>query len=362
MIKSIFALGIKKNKLLALPLVLLSFGIFFFAMTLIPIIIYPKGRMIDIFKKEVYGDLIVHIETDKLGVITPQFININILYDPSVLAISTFKDDSVFDEISSLKIVSSVMKRTISKTKRSHSAKYYYLNEEKSLQPLTIYLQSAGIDFALADEFYKDNKYAIYPSLANKSEGIMIREKDYNNLKKRGIVLQEGDTIVIEDFYGATYQRPFIGTIKDVSSSDSFECPEGKVYFGAIVDNALLQELNSIDVKYKFYIEAPTTLDQIELPGLTDISFDTREKMEVGYDQILIHLKDGISEKKAIKQIDEILAKYNNSEKPYRYKVASSYLNVFYEFDLRIDNESKKNNKAVSLITITALFIIGTIT
>ena len=80
MIKAIYSLGLRKNKLLSITLIALSFSIFYFCIFLLPAIIFPKGRMLDVYRKEIYGDLVVYIETDSYGVLTAHNIRDKEIY------------------------------------------------------------------------------------------------------------------------------------------------------------------------------------------------------------------------------------------------------------------------------------------
>ena len=241
--------------------------------------------------------------------------------------------------------------------------KYLYLiDESKNQIQLSLISRLAGIDFSSAVDFYKDNKYVIYPLDKMKEKGVIIRDKDLTTLSSKGITLKEGDLLLINNpNTSSSVIRDYIGTVKSVYSSDSFEAPEAKSYFGVLVDNEAMSEISQYTVKYKSYTEPPTTLKEVAYPGINDTSFDSTVTVDIGYDHILLRLKNGVSEKKAIKQIEKILAKYNSSNKPYRYKVATSYIDVFYDSEIHIMEEEAYNNKMASAVLILALFIIGTI-
>ena len=360
MIKAIYSLGLRKNKLLSITLIALSFSIFYFCIFLLPAIIFPKGRMLDVYRKEIYGDLVVYIETDSYGALTAHNIRDKEIYRGELVSFF-FKDDAILNEIKSLSFISASMKRKTGEAKVF--GKYLYLIDESKKQiQLSLISRLAGIDFSSAVDFYKDNKYVIYPLDKMKEKGVIIRDKDLTTLSDKGITLKEGDLLLINNpNTSSSVIRDYIGTVKSVYSSDSFEAPEAKGYFGVLVDNEAMSEISQYTVKYKSYAEPPTTLKEVAYPGINDTSFDSIVTVDIGYDHILLRLKNGVSEKKAIKQIEKILSKYNSSNKPYRYKVASSYIDVFYDSEIHIMEEEAYNNKMASAVLILALFIIGTI-
>lgn len=354
--KSFTLLGIRKNILLSFTLMILFFGVIYFCGFLVPKIIYPKGHMLDVYIKEIYGDLIIYVESNEYGDLDYRSMKSGLIPESTIRSLS-FKDDAIFDRISVLDSVSSTMKRTFP------SNDYRFSLNKISTDSRAITLSNggeySGIDFSLADSFYRDNKYVIYPDLNNISEGILLRDRDISDLAEKGVYIKPGDILQFYSYNGQKINRRFAGSFSAAASGDSFDGPEARAMFGLIADNNLMYELGESEVKYKNYDYAPESLSEIVFPGISDIAFGQKDKSYMGYTQILVKLKRGVSERNAIKQIEEALSEFNSEENSYSYNVASSYKNAFYETELLITNAKAENSRTLAAVLLSASFILG---
>lgn len=360
--KAIAKQGLTKNILITILLIVLFVALSIEIVIQIPSMVTPYGTMLNAYRKDIYGDIIVYIDSSKYG----KLLNYELKaakVPENLHHIFSFKDDSILEEIQNLPIVSNTLKKTFSFA--DYRTEISLEDEFGRIQRLAYSgdKKMSGIDLYNANKFFEYNEYFLLPEISDHFEdGILFSQRLIDKLSQDGITLKKGDIISIFSFVKGNIKGTYIGSFIPTDSYSGIEAPESiDDNKGIILANELQQQSINNKVKYKIYEEPPTKISDVYFPGLTDAPFKSYETYENGYNQILIRLKDGVSEKEAIENIQPILDKYKNEELGIEYKVGSSLLNAYYDSQYQIEQAERKNSLIFSVFLMISFFIVGTI-
>ncbi len=181
-------------------------------------------------------------------------------------------------------------------------------------------------------------------------------------LEGKGINLQIGDIIEISNF-NRSVQAIYSGTYKPFNKVTGIASPEAVAPddLGFILNEKAFGELWKFKYRYKHYLVAPSLLEDVMFPGLTEENTEKIQYFSFGYNQLLIRLDNGANKAKVKNQIQEILNDYNKEGSEYSLVVEEPNHNYYSEKVINNIRTRSFISRLLALIILVCAFMIGII-
>ena len=353
-------IGLRQNKLICITLALMFAGVSFLCVCILPDCIYPYANRVELDRKEVYGELIILVDSEEHGLIDSPDMWAGALIEESTNIFYLPVDPVFYERIASVDGVEAVLKRQI-------TLGSFGVHLSLGHQELLYTGRHVGEDFSKLNEFYEHAEHLAFPGVSDAPpNAVLISENTVRRLAENGIEMEKGMSLKVSSgSSGKTVDLVYWGTYKPLGKYNQIEDPEG---IGYSIDAFILNEdamgaLWSKDYEYKSYATAPESLDEVVFPPLWGVEPSGDDVIEAPMlsNELMVRLEDGASADKVAADIQHILDECSSMGTGISYKVVSSMYNVFTDEKIALDNMSTVISRIVSLILSAGSIVLGLI-
>lgn len=356
----IHSIGLRQNKLVCVALALMFAGVSFICVCVLPNCVYPYADRVELDRNEVYGELIVLVDSEDHGLIdSPDMwagtlieTSTNIFYLPTV--------SDFYERIAAVDGVSSVLKRQI-------TLGSFAVSISQGKEELFSTGRHVGEDFSGLNEFYKDEENLVFPDVSDAPpNAVLIAENTVKHLADEGFLLEKGDVVTAHSYSTRQYvDLVYWGTFKPLDRYSRIDDPEGigETVEAFIVNESAMGDLWSKDYEYKAYAKAPESIDEVVYPplgGLTPAG-TASVKAPMLCNELMIRLEKGASIEDVSTTIQGILDEYEVAGSGISYKVVSSIYNVLTDKQIALAGLEVLINRVVAIILIIGSLVVGLI-